>query len=276
MNRPAQNARGFASAEALVGAALGLVTVLAALSLASGLARVADRQIARDDRALGARWALERMAADVVAAGRGVDAGAGPDEALELLEPWAVGLRGDLDGDEPDEARDPETRLDPAGGFIATGNDEVVVWLRRTRGRARIARFDADLDSADRVTLPDGRLLARRDGVVETVDAGPAAAEDDPRIGVLYRVHFVDDARRFGTGRFRVVQPVLSGVVSFRVTGLDAAGNDVGACGGADDAAARTCRGAVRALRVELGMDVRGRVERYRMTIPFRRQEATR
>ena len=274
MSGSVQQAPGFASAEALVGAALGLATVVAALSLASGLARVADRQIAHDDRALGARWALERVAADVVAAGRGVDASAGPDEALELLEPWAVEIAAQPDGDEPDAARDPEAQLDPAGGFVATGNDEVVVWLRRTAGRARVARFDADLDSPDRIALPDGRLLARRDGVVETIDAGPAAAEDDARTGVLYRVHFVDDARRFGTGRFRVVQPVLSGVVSFRVTGLDASGGEVGTCGGADDAAARNCRAAVRALRVELGMDVRGGVERHRMTIPLGRREA--
>lgn len=262
-------AAGFASVEALVGAALGLATVVAALSLAAGLARVAGRRVARDDGALAARWALDRIARDLAAAGRGVDTEGTPDEPLELVEPWALAVRGDRDADDPAAALDPEARLDPAGGFVATGNDEVVAWLRRTAGGARRALFEADLDSGDRIDLPDGRKLARRDGAVETIDAGPSARTDDTRAGVLYRVHFVDDARRFGSGRFRVVEPVLSGVTAFRVTALDASGAAVPACGGRDDPPARACRSRVRALRLEIGIDAHGGTIRFERVLPL-------
>lgn len=260
---------GFTTVEAVVGSALGLATVVAALSLATGIARVADRQLRHDDRVLAAEVALERIARDVAAAGRGVDSVATPDEALELVADNALGVRADLDLDDPAQARAPEALLDPSGGFVATGNDEVCVWLRRTtRSGGRPVTFEADLDGTDRVPLPDGTPVARRDGVVETIDAGPAAAAADDRRGTLYRVHFVHDATRFGGGRFRVVVPVLSGVRAFRVRAFDAAGTPIGPCGGADSPAARSCRAAVRGIEVELGVDVGGTLFVLRRRIP--------
>ncbi len=253
-----EHQRGFGSPEAIVGAALAFVALLAALAAAQGLTRLGAVAAARSAGALGAGWALDRLAREAARAGHGVCPGGEPscpDEAVEFLGAAAIALRGDLDGDDPAASAWPEPWL-RGDGRARTGNDEVVVYLLRPPGRADgPLLFDADLDGPDRVTLPDGTLLARRDGAVASVDAGPASAGGETRGGTLYRVTFVHDARHAGSGRFRVAEPLLDDVTRFAVRAWDAAGAPVAACGGADDAAARACRAAVR--RVEVRLEVR-------------------
>jgi hypothetical protein len=248
--------RGAGAVEAVVGAAVGLLVVLAGLGLLRGMARLADRVVAADEQAAAAAWALDRVAAEIARAGIGVapaDEPPCPDEAVELLDTGALVVRGDLDADAPAERDDPESYL--AGHFAAvpTANDEVVGFLRRagSRGGRRRALFEADLDGPDRVVLADATLVARRDGRVETIDAGPWA-EPDGAAGTLYRVSFVHDARHAGTGRFRSVQPLVDQVLAFEITGLDSSGRPVGACGGSDDPASRSCRHSVVAIELAL------------------------
>ncbi len=253
---------GATLAGTVVGLLVGTLVLLGALALARGFVRLEAGLAAGGGARLGAGAALARVVDAICRAGAGVPAG-GVDEAVELLEPWAIAVRGDRDGDLPGRALDPERWLDPAGGVVPVANDEVLVFLRRNAGgggRHR-ARFEADLDSPDRVSLPDGTVLARRDGLVEDIDAGPAAGGEDPSPGVLYRVTFVHDARRAGTGRFRVVEPLLDRVTGFRVSARDRAGREVGPCGGGDALAARACRARVARVRVELAVeDERGGV----------------
>ncbi|MDQ7008282.1 MAG: hypothetical protein Q9Q40_13745 [Acidobacteriota bacterium] len=266
MKRPA-GSRGFATAGSLVGVLLSLVAVLVVLTLCRGTLRLAADLGDAATGAAAAHWALDRMAAEISRAGAGLPpAGAesSPDEAVEFLSAGALGIRGDLDAGDPVLARDPEEHI--AGIFprTTTGNDEVVIFYRRTgsRGGRLRARFEADLDSSDRLTLADGSEVARRDGVVESIDAGPFAEPGDTRPGVLYRVTFVHDARRAGTGRFRSVQPLIDDVAFFAVTAFDGRGDALSSCGGADDAGSRACRGRVRRVRLEVRMKGGGRFRR--------------
>ncbi len=248
--------RGTTLAGALVGLLSGSIALLAALALARGFLRLESCLAGGAGARLGGAAALSRVAEEIARAGAGVPPG-GVDEAIELLEDWAIGVRGDRDGDLPARALDPERWLDPAGAVVPVANDEVVVFLRRNAGgggRHR-ARFRADLDSPDRVELPDGTLLARRDGLVDEIDAGPAAGDEDSSPGTLYRVTFVHDARRAGTGRFRVVEPLLDRVTGFRVTARDRRGRVVPPCGGEDTPSSRSCRARVARVRVELVVD---------------------
>ncbi len=253
--------------DTLAGVALGMLAILVALSFARGTLRLGSAVSLESERVLGARWALDRLAREAARAGYGVCPGGEPDcpdEEIEFIGPGAVFVRGDLDGDDPALARDPEADL--AGHFAAvpTGNGEVVGYLLRPgSGRTDRVLFDADLDSTDRTTRADGTTIARRDGAVESIDAGPAAGGDEAPRGTLYRVSFTDDARWFGTGRFRVSEPLVDNAVQFRVDAFDAAGAPVGGCGGADDAASRACRARVRRLAVPLVLaDDRGRQTR--------------
>jgi hypothetical protein len=244
--------RGFATPEALVGVLLAFAVVLAALTLARGTQELSHAVRVRAERTAALLWALDQIARAVERAGIGVCPGgepACPDETVELFTDGALGVRGDLDRDDPQAARDPEDDLEGDFPRVATGNDEVVVFLRRAGGQAA-ALFDADLDSTDRVTRADGSSLARRDGEVEPVDAGPYDLPGVGGPGTLYRVTFVDDARWAGTGRFRVVEPLADDVVDLSVAAFDAAGRAVAACGGADDTAARACRASIRRLVV--------------------------
>ncbi len=244
---------GTTLAETTVGLLVGCLVLLAALALARGFVRLGTRVAREAGDLLGAEAALARVVTAVARAGAGVPA-EGPDEPVELLEPWAIAVRGDRDGDLPGRALDPERWLSPAGDAVPVANDEVVVFLRRNAGGGgrRRARFVADLDSPDRVRLPDGTVLARRDGVGDAIDAGPAAGEDDRSPGTFYRVTFVHDARRAGTGRFRVVEPLADRVTGFRVLARDRAGREVPPCGGGDSPAARACRARVARVRIEL------------------------
>jgi len=271
--RPAQ--AGFGLAEAVVGALLAAVVTLAGLSLVRGAVRLADRVERRSEAAIGARWALELAARDLARAGIGVcpDGLVGcPDEPLELLAEAAVAVRGDRDRDDPVAARDPERWLVGLYRVVPTANDEVVLFLRRNRsgrGKGR-ATFEADLDGPDRVTLADGREIARRDGVVETIDGGPYALPSERSTGVFYRVRFVNDARRFGSAWFRSMQPLADGIARFEVEGFDAAGAPVPACGGADDADGRACRGRVRRLRLSLVVAETGERIAHEVALPRR------
>ena len=247
--------RGTGSAEMIVGAAVSLGALLAGLALLSGLARLGAGAAEAAERDVGARWALGRMVREASRAGIGVCPGGEadcPDEAVELLETGVLAIRGDLDRDDPERAAAPESLL--AGRFarVDTANDEVVVFAVRPAGVAPSATFMADMDGTARATLADGTPVARRDGVVEEIDAGPAALDGRAARGTLYRISFVDDARLFGTSRFRVAEPLLDGVEAFRVEAFDAEGRAVAPCGGADDAASRACRAAVRRIRLSL------------------------
>lgn len=267
-----KGARGFASAESLVGVALGFAAILAAFALARGVGRLGDAAISEADRGLDARFVLERIARDVARAGMGVRAGT-TEEAIEAQGDGLLALRADLDRDRGVEALRPEDVLDPAGGFVPIANDEVLVYLRRTPRCRERALFEADLHADDQVVVASGESVARRDDAVEEIDAGPAAASDDTQPGTLYRVHFVNDARHFGTGRFRVAVPLVDGVTEFRVTGLDADGAELPFCGGAEDASARACRANVRAVRVQLAIATRHGLVRSERTIPIVRFE---
>lgn len=251
--------RGFVSPETLVGLLLALGAMLMALTLARGCLVLAESVAGDATDAGGALWALDRIAAEVGRAGLGVPpagAAGSPDEGVELLEAGAVGVRGDLDGDDRALAHDPEDQLAGVFPIVTTGNDEVVVFYRRagSRGGSERAVFEADLDSSDRIELADGSLLARRDGLVESIDAGPFARVEDERAGTLYRVSFVHDARRAGSGRFRVTQPLLDRVRSFRVRAYDDSGAEVAPCGGGDGPSVRACRASVRRFVLELVM----------------------
>ncbi|HHN75263.1 MAG TPA: hypothetical protein ENK10_08560 [Acidobacteria bacterium] len=266
MRRPGDT-RGFATAGSLVGVLLSLVAVLVVLTLCRGTLGLAADLGEISTRAASAHWALDRMVAEVSRAGAGLPAAgaeSSPDEAVELLDSGALGIRGDLDAADPALARDPEEQIAGIYPRTTTGNDEVVIFYRRTgsRGGRLRARFEADLDSSDRITLADGSELARRDGVVESIDAGPFTDPGDARAGTLYRVTFVHDARRAGTGRFRIVQPLIDDVVLFEVTALDGQGTSIAPCGGADDSASRACRGRVRRVRLTVEMKGGGRFER--------------
>ncbi len=271
MQRTDRLQAGFSSLEALVGAVLALVAVAASLALVRGLQRLAVYSARDAERAAAAAWALDRAVREVERAGLGVCPGrepSCPDEAIELFDEGVLAVRGDLDRDDPSLALAPETAL--AGEFarVDTGNDEVVVFLRRSRGRAR-ARFEADLDGSARVSVSPGIAVAPRDGAVEPIDAGPADGPGDGERGTLYRVTFVNDARYLGTSRFRVVEPLADDVLDFRVRAWDAGGRPIAACGGGDDPTSRTCRAAIRRIALEL---VTGGVGRAPKT--FRREVA--
>lgn len=249
--------RGFATPEALAGVALGLLAILVVLAAARGTALLGRTAALAAERGLALRWAADRMAREIARAGHGVCPGREPlcpDEALEALTDGAIVVRGDLDGHDPARARDPERDLAGTFAAVPTANDEVVGYLLRPGGGPRppALTFDADLDSADRVLLADGTLLARRDGVVESVDCGPAADGTATVPGTLYRVTFTHEASDFGSARFRVLEPLADGVRLFRIDAFDALGVARAACGGADDAAGRGCRAAVQRVRVTL------------------------
>lgn len=257
MRRPSGSG-GFGAAESIVGLGLALGVILAALILARGVLVLGHGVSIKTGREVAAAWVLDRIGQEIVQAGVGVGIVEGsPDEAIEYLTGGAVGVRGDLDGDDRLERERPEQWLTGHFPLVPTANDEVVLFLRRvgSRGGSERARFDADLDSDDRVTLTDGTLLARRDGVVEEIDAGPYAGAGDARAGTLYRVSFVHNARRAGSGRFRNVQPMLDKVTAFRVTAFDAENRALDPCGGADDAASRICRARVRRVAIEVRLE---------------------
>lgn len=245
---------GFGAADALVGLLVAMLALAAVLAGARGVLRLGQVIARRADHEAGAAWAVERIAREIARAGVGVcPQGPCPDEALEFVAAHAIAVRGDLDGDDRAAAAWPEAALDPAGAPVPTANDEIVVFLLRGAGHVESVTFEADVDSVDRVAGPGATLLARRDGVAEPVDAGPAATGDTPG-GTLYRVSFSNDARDRGTARFDSAQPLADGVRAFRVRAVDAAGNPR-ACGGSDTPAARACRAAVRLVEVELEVD---------------------
>lgn len=249
---------GFASPEALVGVAVGCLVLTLGLAAASGLVGLAHRVVDRSFRLTAARWALARMEREVRRAGIGVS---GPtDEPVEFFTNWALAVRADLDRDEPGLDADPEADLVRAGTPPATANDEVVVFLRRDAkgGGGERVSFQADVDGTDRLARSDGALLARRDGSVEWVDAGPCAAPGAGGAGTLYRVTFVHDARHFGTGRFRVVEPLADGIAAMTVQALDGRGRPLETCGGADDAKGLRCRAAIRQVEIELVVELAG------------------
>ena len=270
MRRREPVARGFTSVEALVGVAVALSAIAASLVLVRGLQQFAVRAARDADRAAAAQWALDRIAREVARAGLGACPGREPgcpDEPLELLDGGWIGVRADLDRDDPVLAADPEQAL--AGTFARTdtGNDEVVVFLRRGRGLARAA-FDADLESSERATTTAGQEVAPRDGRVESIDAGPADLPGEGGSGTLYRVTFVNDARHIGTVRFRVAEPLVDDALDFAVRSWDARGVPLGPCGGRDDAASRACRAAARRVALELTIGrAGGRQQTFRREI---------
>lgn len=244
--------RGMATPEALVGVLVALFAVLSALALARGLVQLGSRTAVDAEGALERAWALDRIVREVSRTGLGVcPAGPCADEAIELTAAAALVVRGDLDGDDRERAADVEPWLSPSGAVVPTGNDEVTAYVLRGGTDSDLV-FEADLDSVDRITLPDGTLLARRDGVVEPISCGDASGSADVVRGTLYRVTFTLDARWAGTGRFRVVEPLAENVTRFAVEAFDAPGAALSPCGGADDAAARACRAAVRRVRITL------------------------
>lgn len=252
--------------EAIVGVGLAFGVILASLALVRGTCRLGREVTCTGDRSMAALWALECIAADLRHAGVGMAGAAGTDEAVELLAGGALGIRGDLDRDEPGEAGNPERWI--AGPVpVATGNDEVLVFLRRIPNQniGDTTAFWADMHGPDTVTTSDGTEVAKRDGAVERIPVGRAMRPGDDRSAVLYRVTFVNDATRFGTGRFDSAQPLLDRVTSFRVTGLDADGDEVGACGGRDEPSRRACRARVR--RVALELTVEGATDVFRREV---------
>ncbi len=254
MARAGPVARGFTSIEALVGVAVALSAIAATLVLVRGLQQLAVRAARDADRAAAAQWALDRIAREVARAGLGSCPGREPncpDEPVELFESGWVGVRGDLDRDDPALAAEPERSLAGAFARTDTGNDEVVLFLRRGRGLARPS-FDADLESGGRATTAAGAEVAPRDGLVERVDAGPADRPGEGGRGTLYRVTFVNDARHIGTARFRVAEPLVDDALDFAVRAWDGRGAPLAPCGGRDDAAARACRGSIRRIALEL------------------------
>jgi hypothetical protein len=242
--------------EAVVGVGLAFAVILASLMLVRGTCRLGSQLTVGSDRSLAALWALERIAQDLQRAGVGVRDG-GVDERIELLLPGAVAMRADLDRDEIDESRDPEQTIGDAGEPVTTGNDEVIVFLRRRSEEdlGELIGFQADLDAPETVTLDDGTVVAKRDGVTERIEPGRAMSPENDSSATLYRVSFVHDADRFGTSRFRSAQPLLDRVASLRLRAFDAGGNEVAACGGEDDATARACRRSIRRLLLELRLE---------------------
>ena len=263
-------ARGFTSAEALVGLAVALFAITTSLVLVRGLQQLAVRAARDADRAAAAQWALDRIAREIARAGLGACPGREPgcpDEPLELLDDGWIGVRADLDRDDPALAADPEGALAGVFARTDTGNDEVVVFLRRGRGLARAA-FDADLESSARATTTAGQEVAPRDGRVESIDAGPADLPGEGGSGTLYRVTFVNDARHIGTVRFRVAEPLVDDALDFAVRSWDARGVPLGPCGGRDDAASRACRAAARRVALELTIGrTGGRQQTFRREI---------
>lgn len=258
---------GVVSPGALIGVALGLIAALAALTLTRGVVRLAAVEEQQAARRLAARWCLDRIVSAIERAGLGVCGGVPGscvDEAVEWYGAEALAVRADFDRDDPAEQATPERSLGGPAVQSQTGNDELFVFLRRRTGREPELTLDADLDGSDRITLSDGTLLARRDGAVDSVALGAAQASDDGGLGVLYRISFSHDARWFGTGRFRVTEPLADGAASLRFEGFDRYGAPVAPCGGADDPTSRACRAALRSIRVGLtlaGPD--GRTERF-------------
>ena len=263
-------ARGFTSAEALVGLAVALSAITTSLVLVRGLQQLAVRAARDADRAAAAQWALDRIAREIARAGLGACPGREPgcpDEPLELLDDGWIGVRADLDRDDPALAADPEGALAGVFARTDTGNDEVVVFLRRGRGLVRAA-FDADLESSERATTTAGQEVAPRDGRVESIDAGPADLPGEGGSGTLYRVTFVNDARHIGTVRFRVAEPLVDDALDFAVRSWDARGVPLGPCGGRDDAASRACRAAARRVALELTIGrTGGRQQTFRREI---------
>ncbi len=270
-------ARGFVAAEMIVGVGLALGVILGALSLARSTLILGNEVSERSEQSAAACWALDRMAGELARAGLGFGRDpACPDEAVELLTETAIVFRADLDADEPGAREVPEALLTGHFPIVSTANDEVVAYLLRTgtRGGQERALFEADLDAPGRVRLADGTPVARRDGLVEEIDAGPLAGptETGPsaggRLGTLYRVTFVHDARRAGTGRFRVAQPLLDRVRAFRVRAVDEIGHTLSPCGGADTPGARRCRARIRRIVLELEIDALPVVLRRELTPP--------
>ncbi|GEM_PF-3168063 len=256
--------RGTSSAEFLVGASVGFVVAAAALTLTVGLLSSYAEDSLRAERSAAARWALDVMAEDIAQTGLGVANGRWPamvDERIEFFERAALGVRSDFDATDDDAARDPEEEiLRDAVEAAPTGNDEVVFFLRRRAdgGGMRRILFEADLDSSDRVTREDGTLLARRDGSVEQVSAGPYLEADDRREGTLYRLHFTSNASRFATGRNRVSIPLLDHVVALAFEAFDAEEEPLEPCGGMDDEDARACRASIRGMSMRIEVAVPG------------------
>ncbi|MCU0224889.1 MAG: hypothetical protein MUF27_12665 [Acidobacteria bacterium] len=261
---------GFTPVETLVGVAVALSAIAASLVLVRGLQQLAVRAARDADRAAAAQWALDRIVREIARADLGTCPGREahcPDEPLELLDVGWLGVRADLDRDDPDLAAEPEQALAGIFARTDTGNDEVVVFLRRGRGFSR-ATFEADLESTGRATTATGDEVAPRDGRVERIDAGPADLPGEGGRGTLYRVTFVNDARHLGTARFRVVEPLADDAIDFAVRAWDARGVPVAACGGRDDAAGRGCRASVRRIALELTVGrAGGRQQTFRREI---------
>jgi hypothetical protein len=254
------NERGDALSSMVVGAGLGLLALLSALALARGLAQLTTRVQEREAARVAARWSLDQMASLFLLSGQGVCPGDEPncpDEAIELLDDHALALRGDLDRDRPGEQDQPERELAGLFPSVPTANDEVVVFLRRSASRDPNVSFEADLDSTDQATLPDGTPVARRDGRVESIDGGAAQTVDDQRAGTLYRISYSHDARLFGRGTSRITEPLADDVTLLRFQGFDRAGGPVSACGGTQTLAAQSCRQRVARLRIDLRIRTR-------------------
>lgn len=235
------DARGLTLVEAAVGAALAALVLLAA----SAAWVEARRSAAATDAALAgeqaARVALDRLAADLRAAGRGIDPDGDPrrpDEALEGAWGDAVALRADLDAGLP-EAGVPEAALAAAGTFgsVSTGNDEVVVWALQS-GAGETRTFEADV----------GGLT--RDGVVERVDVSRVPASVPEGGATLYRMTLDPDGSDPSAPGFLTRVPVADGVLAFRLRYLDGQGAALAPPGGLE--AAAPARRRVRSVRVEL------------------------
>lgn len=253
MSGPTQ--RGIATPEGIIGLFLGFLVLLAGFALAADLMKLGRRAALEAGRRMERDRALQRLVEETAGAGIGVCSGQPvpcTEESVELLAPAGFFIRADLDRDDPEEAAAPELLLGTA--FVPTGNDEVVGYLvRPPRSGGTDLSLDADFISADRTTTPQGEI-SRRDGVVERVDLGRAQEGTIDPPATLYRVTFVHDARWFGSARFRVAEPFLDEVRYFHVEGRNAAGETVADCGGADDAASKSCRCGIRMLSVTIGL----------------------
>lgn len=272
--RRARAERGSTLAELVVGAGLGFVALLLALVLVRAGLLAFSARLGAVERAIEARGALDLVSRTLRRTGVGVPPDGPTDEAVELLEPWGLVVRGDLDAADPIEAAWPETQISAAGAPTTTGNDEVVgFWLRdpSAGSRSRV-RFRADLDGPDRVDVGRGVVAARRDGVAERIDAGAVADASEaagPCSATLYRVRFSHRARHAGTGRFAIAAPIVDGVRRFRVDGVDRLGAHVPACGGDDDATSRECRASLRQIVVTIELcDASPRALRRRIRLP--------
>lgn len=261
------------TAATIVGLAVGLGAVLSALTLTQGFVRLTTQSARREQRRREATWTLERIVRATLRAGLGVcpdrDPGC-PDEPIELLTSGALAVRADFDRDDLLLASSPEAALVGRFRSVATGNDELLVFTRRPDSgpSGPALQFDADLDSTDRVTLADGTVVARRDGRTESIDIGPNLVAADRRSGSIYRTHFAHDATLFGTGRFRNAEPLCDNASELSFRAWDVAGVALPDCGGADDAASRSCRAAVARLAIDLVLTLPdGSSERFRRTV---------